>query len=284
MEMELYNNTCFECSKLITDSYSTSFSHGIGAFGKRYRYPIYAIYGFVRCADEIVDTFHEYDKHQLIHDFKEQVFKAIRQKISLNPILQSFQLVVDEYNIEDELILAFFKSMEMDLERKVYSEDDYKTYIYGSAEVVGLMCLRVFCINDDTLYRRLMPAACRLGAALQKINFLRDINADYHERGRTYFPGVDLNNFNDQVKKQIEEDIEDDLAEGIKGIKQLPKGARRGVHIAYIYYSQLLKKISKTPADILLKKRIRISDTRKTWLYFSAVSQQYFKSESPILK
>jgi 15-cis-phytoene synthase len=284
MEMELYNNTCFECSKLITNRYSTSFSQGISAFDKRYRYAIFAVYGFVRYADEIVDTFEGYDQRLLILEFKEQAFKAVRQKISLNPVLQSFQLVVNAYHIEDELILAFFRSMEMDLDRKVYNQDDYKTYIYGSAEVVGLMCLRVFCLNDEALYNKLMPQACRLGAALQKINFLRDINADYFQRGRTYFPGVDLNGFTDEVKKQIEGDIEKDLAEGMKGIKQLPRDARRGVHIAYIYYCQLLKKISKTPADVLLKKRIRISDTRKTWLYFSTFSRQYFKSESPTLK
>jgi 15-cis-phytoene synthase len=284
MEMELYDNTCLECSKLITNRYSTSFSQGISAFGKRYRYAIYAIYGFVRYADEIVDTFDGYDKRLLIQEFKEQAFKAVRQKISLNPVLHSFQLVANAYHIEDELILAFFKSMEMDLDRKVYNQDDYKTYIYGSAEVVGLMCLRVFCLDDDSLYNKLMPQACRLGAALQKINFLRDMNADYFQRGRTYFPGVDLSSFSDEVKKQIQQEIEEDLAEGMKGIKQLPSDARRGVHIAYIYYCQLLKKISKTPASVLLKKRIRISDTRKTWLYFSAVSKQYFNSESPILK
>ncbi len=284
MEMELYNTTCFECSKLITNRYSTSFSQGIGAFDKRYRYAIYAIYGLVRCADEIVDTFHQFDKRLLIADFKEQVFKALKQKISLNPVLQSFQLVFHEYHIGEELILAFFRSMEMDLEGKVYSQQEYEAYIYGSAEVVGLMCLRVFCKSDETLYNELTPYARRMGAALQKINFLRDIHADYFDRGRTYFPGVDLSSFNDEVKRRIEQDIEDDLAEGLKGIMLLPRDAGRGVHIAYIYYCQLLKKISKTPASVLLKKRVRISDTRKTWLYVSAVSRRYFKSESPILK
>lgn len=269
-EQQLYNQTSFETSKLITNRYSTSFSQGINAFDKRYRDPIYAIYGFVRYADEIVDTFHGHDQHQLIKDFKEQAFLAIRQKISLNPVLQSFQLVVNKYQIDHELIHAFLRSMEMDLDRKIYDEGDYKAYIHGSAEVIGLMCLRIFCENDDALYQKLAEPACRLGAALQKVNFLRDINADFHERGRTYFPGVDFNKFDDAAKKQIEADIENDLSEGLKGIKQLPKGARLGVFIAYSYYNRLLKKISKTHASVVLRKRIRLSGARKTLLYFKA--------------
>ena len=196
-EQQLYNQTSFETSKLITNRYSTSFSQGIKAFDKRYRDPIYAIYGFVRYADEIVDTFHEHDQHKLINDFKEQAFTAISQKISLNPVLQSFQLVVNSYNIDHELIHSFLRSMEMDLDRKAYNEADYKAYIHGSAEVIGLMCLRIFCENDEVLYQKLVQPACSLGAALQKINFLRDINADFHERGRTYFPGVDFDKFDD---------------------------------------------------------------------------------------
>jgi phytoene synthase len=269
--MELYNETCFECSKLITTKYSTSFSHGINAFEKRFRYPIYAIYGFVRYADEIVDTFQGHDKCQLIDNFREQAFMAINQKVSLNPVLQSFQLVVNQYHIEEELIQAFFHSMEMDIERKAYDNDGYKTYIYGSAGTIGLMCLRVFCENDEVLYRQLLPSACSLGSALQKINFLRDIKADYHERGRTYFPGVDFGNFTEQVKKHIETDIQKDFDEGFKGIKLLPNGVRLGVFIAYTYYKQLLVKISKTPANIILQKRVRISDSHKIILYFKAV-------------
>lgn len=269
--MKLYNNTCFECSKLITNKYSTSFSKGINAFDRSLRYPIYGIYGFVRYADEIVDTFHGYDQQQLIGDFKEQTFKAIEQRISLNPVLQSFQLVVNEYNIDHKLILDFLRSMEMDLERKTFDGKEYKAYIYGSAEVIGLMCLRVFCKNDNALYTQLMPAARRLGSALQKINFLRDIKADYQERGRIYFPDTDLDNFSDQVKKQIEADIEKDLAEGFNGIRKLPKGARLGVYIAYTYYRKLLKKISKTPANVILQKRIRVSDAAKSILFFKAV-------------
>jgi phytoene synthase len=271
--MELYNDTCFECSKLITTRYSTSFSRGINAFDKRFKYPIYAIYGFVRYADEIVDTFHGHDQSQLIREFKDQAFKAIKDKVSLNPVLQSFQSVVNTYHIEDELIHAFFKAMEMDLDRKAYNDDDYKTYINGSSEVIGLMCLRVFCEGNGELYRQLLPSACSLGAAFQKINFLRDIKADYHERGRIYFPGVDFSNFTDQDKKQIEADIEKDFTDGLKGIKQLPKGAKLGVYIAYSYYRQLLNKISKTPAGVILQKRIRIADASKTALYLKAVLQ-----------
>jgi phytoene synthase len=269
--MELYNDTCFECSKLITTRYSTSFSRGINAFDNRFKYPIYAIYGFVRYVDEIVDTFHGHDQSQLIKEFKGQAFKAIKDKVSLNPVLQSFQTVVNTYHIEDELIHAFFTAMEMDLDRKAYNDDDYKTYINGSSEVIGLMCLRVFCQGNGELYLRLLPSACSLGAAFQKINFLRDIKADYHERGRVYFPGVDFSNFTDRDKKQIEADIEKDFADGLKGIRQLPKGAKLGVYIAYSYYRRLLNKISKTPAGVILQKRIRIADVSKTALYLKAV-------------
>jgi 15-cis-phytoene synthase len=269
--MELYNDTCFECSRLITERYSTSFSQGIKAFDKRFRKPIYAIYGFVRYADEIVDTFHEHDKHQLITDFKEQAFCAIDQKISLNPVLQSFQLVVNRYHIEKELICSFLNSMEMDIDRKTFNNGEYQSYIHGSAEVIGLMCLRVFCEGNAILYKELAAPARSLGSALQKINFLRDIKADYAERGRIYFPGVDFTNFTNEVKRQIEADIEKDLDNGFKGIKQLPKGARLGVYIAYSYYYRLFKKICNTPADMILQKRIRISDTHKLMLYFNAV-------------
>ena len=271
--MELYNTTCFECSKLITNKYSTSFSKGINAFDQRFQYPIYAIYGFVRYADEIVDTFHGHDQHRLINDFKVEVFKAIQCGISLNPVLQSFQLVVNTFHIEHGLIHSFLSSMEMDLDRKTYSIDDYKAYIYGSAEVIGLMCLRIFCEGSADLYQQLLPSARSLGSALQKINFLRDINSDYYERGRIYFPGVDFNHFTEQDKKQIEADVENDLSDGLKGIKDLPKGARLGVYIAYTYYKQLFLKISHTPASIIIQKRIRISDANKTVLYLKAVAQ-----------
>jgi phytoene synthase len=275
--MNLFDETCFECSKVITTKYSTSFSKGIMAFDKRFRYPIYAIYGFVRYADEIVDTFHDYDKQQLIADFRAQTFVAIRHKISLNPVLQSFQQVVNLYKIEDELIDAFLHSMEMDLDKTAYDTEGYQKYIYGSAEVVGLMCLRVFCENSENLYQQLVPMARSLGAAFQKINFLRDVKSDFEERGRTYFPSIDFTRFTEQDKQDIEADIEKDFDDAFEGIKLLPRGTRLGVYIAYVYYRQLFKKISRTPASVILQKRIRVSDTHKMALYFKAVLHQKLK-------
>jgi phytoene synthase len=269
--MELYDETCFECSKLITQKYSTSFSQGIKAFDKHLRYPVYAIYGFVRFADEIVDTFRENDQHQLLSEFKQEVFKAIHNKISLNPVLHAFQLIVNQYHIEESLIESFLRSMEMDIGRKTYDEEEYRDYIHGSAEVIGLMCLKIFCEGNETLYQELTPAARCLGSALQKINFLRDIEADYHERGRIYFPGVDFENFADDTKKVIEADIQSDLDKGYAGIKQLPAGARLGVYIAYAYYTQLFKKIQRSPVELIREKRTRVSDTGKTLLYCRAV-------------
>jgi len=271
--MNLYDDTCFESSKLITNKYSTSFSKGISAFDGRFRYPIYAIYGFVTYSDEIFDNFHGHDQYRLINDFKADAFKAIEQKISLNPVLQSFQLVVNKYHIELELIESFLRSMEMDLDKKSFQQDEYENYIYGSAEVIGLMCLRVFCEDDSDLYNRLKFPAQKLGSALQKINFLRDVNADLYERGRIYFPGVDFDHFTDSEKSQIETDIKKDLAEGFKGIKDLPEGARLGVYIAYTYYGELLKKIINTPGRVILQERIRITDTNKTMLYLKAISK-----------
>jgi phytoene synthase len=238
--MNLFDETCFECSKLITNKYSTSFSTGIKAFDKRFRYPVYAIYGFVRYADEIVDTFYEHDQRRLIDDFKEETFKAIDRGISTNPVLQSFQQVVNQYHIEKELIDAFLTSMKMDLDKTAYDDDGYKTYIYGSAEVVGLMCLRIFCENNTELYDTLVPKARSLGSAFQKINFLRDIKSDYEDRGRTYFPQIDFSNFTEADKQQIETDIKKDFDDALEGIKQLPKGSRLGVYVAYIYYLQLI--------------------------------------------
>ena len=272
--MNLFDETCFECSKVITTMYSTSFSKGIMAFDERFRYPIYAIYGFVRYADEIVDTFHDFDKQELITDFRAQTFVAIRKGISLNPVLQSFQQVVNHYKIEDELIDAFLHSMEMDLDKTAYDKAGYEKYIYGSAEVVGLMCLRVFCENSETLYQQLVPMARSLGAAFQKINFLRDVKSDFEERGRTYFPAIDFNRFSEKDKQDIEADIEKDFDDAFQGIKLLPRSTRLGVYIAYIYYRQLFKKISSTPANVIMQKRIRVSDTRKMALYFKAILHQ----------
>jgi phytoene synthase len=268
--MNLFDETCFECSKLITEKYSTSFSLGIKAFEKRLRYPVYAIYGFVRYADEIVDTFYGHDQRQLINDFREETFKAIERGISTNPVLQSFQQVVNQYGIERELIDAFLTSMKMDLDKTQYDDGGYKVYIYGSAEVVGLMCLRVFCANDGMLYNQLISKARSLGSAFQKINFLRDIKADYEDRGRTYFPGVDFTNFTAHDKSVIETDIKKDFDDALAGIKQLPKAARLGVYVAYVYYLQLFKKIRRTPAGVIMQKRIRISDSRKLSLYLKA--------------
>ncbi|MBB5396012.1 phytoene/squalene synthase family protein [Mucilaginibacter sp. AK015] len=268
--MNLFDKTCFECSKLITTQYSTSFSTGIKAFDKRLRYPIYAIYGFVRYADEIVDTFYGHDQRRLIDEFKEETFKAIDRGISTNPVLQSFQQVVNHYHIEKELIEAFLTSMKMDLDKTAYDEDGYKKYIYGSAEVIGLMCLRVFCENDTELYSKLVPKARSLGSAFQKINFLRDIKSDYEDRGRTYFPEVDFTNFTEADKQVIETDIKRDFDDAFEGIKLLPKGSRLGVYVAYIYYLQLFKKIKATAALTVMQKRIRVSDTQKLGLYFKA--------------
>ncbi len=254
------------CSRLTTKAYSTSFSIGIGCLRKELRDPIYSIYGFVRFADEIVDTFHDYKKHELFLRFKEETHLAIADKISLNPILNSFQLTVHAYTIDRELIDQFLKSMEMDLSKITYDQHGIQEYILGSAEVVGLMCLRVFCKGDPEMYLRLKPYAMSLGSAFQKINFLRDLNADYVGMGRTYFPGVDIDNLDDNSKKQIEENIQFDFDEGYKGIKQLPRSARFGVYVAYVYYLALFRKIQNTASDRVLKSRISIRKRHKARL------------------
>lgn len=275
--MNLFDETCFECSKLITEKYSTSFSLGIKAFDKPLRYPVYAIYGFVRYADEIVDTFYDHDQRQLINEFREETFKAIDRGISINPVLQSFQQVVNRYGIDKELIDAFLNSMIMDLDETEYDENGYKVYIYGSAEVVGLMCLRLFCENDTDLYDQLVPKARSLGAAFQKINFLRDIKADFEERGRTYFPDVDFANFTENDKALIETDIKKDFDEALAGIKLLPQPGRLGVYVAYVYYLELFKKIRRTPANVIMQKRIRVSDSRKLSLFLKAKMHRRLK-------
>ncbi|WP_235297459.1 phytoene/squalene synthase family protein [Portibacter marinus] len=266
----LYTNTCEECSQLITKRYSTSFSMGILAFDKKFRGPIYNIYGFVRFADEIVDTFHEHDKKALLDRFKEDTYRAIEEKLSLNPVLHAFQKVVHEYDIELPLIEAFLKSMEMDLYKSDYGEEGYKEYIYGSAEVVGLMCLKVFCNNDKELYDGLVAPARSLGAAFQKINFLRDMKSDYDERGRVYFPGIDFINFDNAQKEAIEADIKKDFDDAYRGIVRLPKEVRFGVHVAYVYYLNLFKKIKKTNAMMVKRKRIRVNDGKKMILFINS--------------
>jgi len=259
----LFDNTALECSKLITQRYSTSFTLGIKTLSKKLHLPIYGIYGFVRYADEIVDTFHDKDKKSLLENFRQDTYKSINDGISMNPVLHAFQLIVNKYHIEKELIDAFLNSMAMDLDFATYNDSKYKEYIYGSAEVVGLMCLRVFCEGDKNQYEKLKYAACKLGSAFQKVNFLRDLKSDYEDRGRVYFPGVDYNTFDNKVKSEIESDIKQDFDEALIGINQLPKCAMFGVKIAYLYYLKLFYKIKSLPPEIITQKRIRIPNTRK---------------------
>lgn len=268
--LSLYNQVCDQCSQLITNRYSTSFSMGIRVFDKKFRSPIYAVYGFVRFADEIVDTFHDYPKAELLDEFRADTYKAIKNGISLNPVLHSFQKVVHQYQIEMELIDAFLDSMEMDLHFSTYEDSLYKKYIYGSAEVVGLMCLRVFCEGDDEKYQKLKAPACSLGSAFQKINFLRDMKSDFNERGRVYFPGVDFTRFTREDKVMIEADIKKDFDDAYAGIVKLPKGARFGVYLAYVYYTNLFKKIKHAPVTKVKEERIRVNDRRKVMLLFSS--------------
>ena len=274
--LSLYQQTCRECASLITRRYSTSFSLGIRVFDKPLRAPIYGVYGFVRFADEIVDTFHGHDKAKLLEKFREDTYAAIEDGISLNPVLQAFQEVANRYDIGRDLIDPFLDSMAMDLEFSRYHDGLYKTYIYGSAEVVGLMCLKVFVDGDNAEYERLKDSACALGSAFQKINFLRDIKSDYEERGRVYFPGVDFNQFTNEIKTEIEEDIKLDFDHGDEGIKQLPSSARLGVYLAYVYYTKLFQKIKNSPAKQVADERIRVPDTRKVYLLASsAVNHQF---------
>ncbi|MBK6266772.1 phytoene/squalene synthase family protein [Marivirga sp. S37H4] len=275
---ELFDQTTFECSKLITQRYSTSFTLGIKTLHKRFQYPVYGIYGFVRYADEIVDTFHDKDKANLLKLFKKHTYEAIEQKISLNPVLHCFQMVVNEYNIPLDLIEAFLHSMEMDLHDIDYDQPTYETYIYGSAEVVGLMCLKVFCEGNDEKYNDLLPAAKNLGAAFQKINFLRDIKSDYHDRGRVYFPGIDFKSFSKNHKDQIESDIQADFDAAYQGIVRLPAGARLGVYLAYSYYLNLFKKIKNYPPQKIMNERVRIKDSQKLFLLFSSYLKHQFNA------
>ncbi len=275
----LFDDVSAACSRLTTRAYSTSFSLGIHCLDKHLHEPIYAIYGFVRFADEIVDSFHDYNKKELLEEFKKETWLAIDRKISLNPILNSFQHTVNTYNIDRELIEVFLKSMEMDLKKMTYSGDAYDEYIVGSAEVVGLMCLRVFVEKDDALYEKLVPAARKLGAAFQKVNFLRDLKSDYEFLGRVYFPGVAFGSFSDTEKRNIEADISNDFKEAFIGIKQLPKAARFGVYVAYMYYRSLYKKIRSVPSSRILMDRVRISNPKKVGLLVTS----YFRHSLSIL-
>lgn len=271
----LFDTVSIRCSRLTTKAYSTSFSLGILCLGKKLRDPVYSIYGFVRFADEIVDSFHDYDKPTLLAKFREETYAALDAGISINPILNSFQHTVFQYGIERALIEQFLKSMEMDLFQKSYSDSGYKEYILGSAEVVGLMCLRVFCQGDDSRYHQLKPYAMSLGSAFQKVNFLRDIKADYKDLGRTYFPSLTMSRFDDESKKAIEEDIAKDFRKAFEGIRKLPRSSRLGVYVAYVYYLALFKKIRNTPSDLIMKTRIRVRNRQKaTLLAYSIVKHQ----------
>ena len=257
-------------SEITTREYSTSFSSAIRLLHKDMRQPIYNIYGFVRFADEIVDTFHEYDKASLLEEFKKETYVAIDRRISLNPILNSFQQTANEYNIDHDLIDAFFSSMEMDLEQRNYDTKKFNDYVYGSAEVVGLMCLYVFCEGKKELYEKLKFSAQALGAAFQKVNFLRDLKADYNSLSRMYFPGCDFNNFTEHDKKQIEADIHNDFKAAYAGILKLPFKSRFGVYVAYKYYLSLFKKIKSLKPARVLEARIRIPDYKKMMIVLRA--------------
>jgi 15-cis-phytoene synthase len=275
--MNLFHELCEQCSKITTEKYSTSFSSAIKLLHNDLRRPIFNIYGFVRFADEIVDTFHDFNKQELLADFKKETYDGIQRGISLNPIIHSFQITVNEFKIDHKLIEAFFNSMEMDLDKDSYDKEGYDAYIYGSAEVVGLMCLYVFCEGDKKEYEKLRPSAQSLGAAFQKVNFLRDVKADYEQLNRTYFPGIDFKNFTQTMKAQIEGDIAKDFTDAHEGIVQLPDKARFGVFVAYKYYLSLFKKIKKTKPVDILDQRIRIPNYGKAYILAKAGIRSQFK-------
>ncbi len=271
----LFDQVSAECSKLTTRTYSTSFSLGIWFLNKRYHKAIYGIYGFVRLADEIVDSFHGYDKAQYLDQLREETSAAIDDGVSLNPILNHFQSVVHQYGIGWDLIGPFLESMKMDLHKSHYTRAEYERYIYGSAEVVGLMCLKVFLEGKhDETYETLKMPARHLGSAFQKVNFLRDLKEDHQQLGRVYFPGIDMDRFGKAEKEQIEREIEHNFDEAIKGIRALPSGSRPGVYLALIYYRRLFNKIrSSAPRDIL-RERVRIPDPVKIGLAFQALIRE----------
>lgn len=264
----IFDKVSFDCSKNVTKSYSTSFSAAVKMLAPSIRQDIYNIYGFVRFADEIVDTFHDYNKEELFELFENDLITALKNKISLNPILNSFQHTVTKYQIPNELIDAFMKSMKLDLSKKQYhTNDEYKEYIYGSADVVGLMCLKVFVNGDSNRYEELKNGAMRLGSAFQKVNFLRDLKADYEDLNRTYFPNTDLSKLDEISKNEIIKEIEADFEAGFQGIKNLPIEAKFGVYTAYVYYKKLLSKLKKTPSLEIKNTRIRVSDYQKYGLF-----------------
>ena len=272
----IFDSISKRSSKITTNTYSTSFSLGIRVFNKKFHDPIYAIYGFVRFGDEIVDSFHGYDKKKLLDKFRRDTFEAIQDGISLNPILNSFQWVVNKFDIDHELINLFLESMEMDLEQKEHDIESFNKYILGSAEVVGLMCLYVFLEGDKKRYEELKPSAMALGSAFQKVNFLRDLNADKNQLGRSYFPDLDVHRLDESSKAMIVKDIEADFDLAYAGIKELPRGAKFGVHVAYIYYLSLLRKIRRTHSSEILNKRVRIPNSEKYRLLLSSAVKHAF--------
>ena len=261
---QLFDQVSFQTSKLVTEKYSTSFSMAVKMLSPSIRSAIYNIYGFVRFADEIVDTFHNYKKEQLLENFEKQYYMAVKNGISLNPILNSFQATVTKYNIPDELVVAFLNSMKADLFKTTYkTKKEYEEYIYGSADVVGLMCLKVFVSGDEETYKKLKPSAMALGSAFQKVNFLRDLNADFHDLNRTYFPNLDFKDFDDQSKMLIMEDIENDFRKALKGIYELPNNSKFGVYAAYKYYRRLLVKLKRTSYMKIKNERVRVPNYQK---------------------
>lgn len=272
----LFDQVSMQCSALTTKAYSTSFSLGIRLLSAELQGPIHAVYGFVRFADEIVDTFHDFDKESLFARFKADTYRAIEERISLNPILNSFQWAFHTYDMDLAHVDKFLESMERDLDQTAYDRAGYDDYIVGSAEVVGLMCLSVFVKGDQEQYRALLPHARSLGAAFQKINFLRDLKADWAGLGRTYFPGLDLDVFDQKAKRTIEAEIQADFAHAYEGILRLPKSSRLGVYMAYIYYIRLFRKIQRLPHSRILEDRIRIPNRQKAWLLMGSYVRHQF--------
>ena len=277
----IFDKVSNDCSKLVIKRYSTSFYFSSSLLSKTIRQDIFNIYGFVRLADEIVDTFHEYPKQELLEDFEKELWRSVDNKISLNPIINSFQHTVNKYSIPKDLINSFLDSMKMDLEKKEYnSVEEYKKYIYGSADVVGLMCLKVFVKGSESSFAELSPFAISLGSAFQKVNFLRDLKDDSNVLNRVYFPNVDMNNFNEKSKKEIILEIEKDFANAVKGIVKLPKNSKFAVYIAYRYYNKLLKKLKRTSSENIVKKRIRIHNLTK----FIVIARSYIKYQLNLIQ
>jgi phytoene/squalene synthetase len=277
----IFDKVSNDCSKLVIKRYSTSFYFSSSLLSKTIRQDIFNIYGFVRLADEIVDTFHDYPKQELLEDFEKELWRSVDNKISLNPILNSFQHTVNKYSIPRDLINSFLDSMKMDLEKKEYkSVEEYKKYIYGSADVVGLMCLKVFVKGSESSFSELSPFAISLGSAFQKVNFLRDLKDDSNVLNRVYFPNVDMNNFNEKSKKEIILEIEKDFANSVKGIVKLPKNSKFAVYIAYRYYNKLLKKLKRISSENIVKKRIRIHNLQK----FIVIARSYVKYQLNLIQ